>query len=356
MNKSLLSKYLAYLPELFSRNDTEIISLGEGGTPLIKLNNLPKKLNINLNIYIKFEGMNPTGSFKDRGMTAAITAANANNKVKAVICASTGNTSAAAAAYAARANLKAIVLIPSGQIARGKLVQAIVAGAQIIQIDGNFDAAMSLVKSLEDNGDIVTVNSINPYRLQGQKTIAYEVCEELNNTAPDYHCLPVGNAGNITAHWMGYNDYYNNKIIKARPKMLGYQAAGAAPFILGAPIDIPETIATAIRIGNPQSWDAAHKVVQESQGWFESVTDQEILTMQKDLATYEGIFCEPASAASLAGLNKDYKNLKIADNSTIVCTLTGHGLKDPDIILNNIDIAKQIVTIKPHLEELIKLL
>ncbi len=356
MKTCLLSKYLAYLPEIFKQENTRIISLGEGDTPLLKLSNLPAKLNIDLNIYIKFEGMNPTGSFKDRGMTAAITAAYLDENVKAVICASTGNTSAAAAAYAARANLKAIVLIPSGQIARGKLVQAIIAGSQIIQIDGNFDDAMRLVKSLEDNGDIVTVNSINPYRLQGQKTIAFEVCEQLNNCAPDYHCLPVGNAGNITAHWMGYSDYFNNQIIKSRPKMLGYQAAGAAPFILGKPIDTPQTIATAIRIGNPQQWGAAHNVVKESAGWFESVSDDEILDMQKMLATYEGIFCEPASAASLAGLYKDYNNQKIPENSTVVCTLTGHGLKDPDVILNNIDITKQIITIKPNLEELHKLL
>ena len=353
---TLLAKYSKYLPEIFSYPNTKIISLGEGNTPLIKLENLCEILKLNLDLYVKFEGMNPTGSFKDRGMTAAVTAANADKKVKAVICASTGNTSAAAAAYAARAGIKAIVLIPSGMIARGKLVQAIVAGSRVIQINGNFDSAMQMVKSLEENGDIVTVNSINPYRLQGQKTIAFEVCEQLNNLAPDYHCLPVGNAGNITAHWMGYSDYFNHQIIAKKPVMLGYQAAGAAPFILGEPIDVPETIATAIRIGNPQSWDAAHNVVKESNGWFQSVTDQEILEMQKMLAIHEGIFCEPASAASLAGLYKDYSYKKIAKNSTVVCTLTGHGLKDPDIILNNINIEKEVITIQPTIEELHKIL
>lgn len=357
VNNSLILKYKDYLPDIFKNiSQNNIISLGEGNTPLLKLDNLAKKLNLDINLFIKFEGMNPTGSFKDRGMTAAVTAAKINNKIKAVICASTGNTSAAAAAYAVRANLKSIVIIPSGKIARGKLVQAIVAGSKIIQIDGNFDLAMNLVKSLENDGEIVTVNSINPYRLQGQKTIAFEICEQLNNSVPDYHCLPVGNAGNITAHWMGYTEFFKHKIIQKTPAMLGYQAAGAAPFIYGKPVDNPETVATAIRIGHPQSWDGAQLAVKQSAGWFEQVTDQEILTMQKLLASTEGIFCEPASAASLAGLYKDYLSKKIKINSTVVCTLTGHGLKDPDIILDNINFNERIITMKPELSELIKLL
>ncbi len=356
LTPSLIHKYLKYFPEIYQDPKTEIISLGEGDTPLIQLLNLPRILNLELNIYIKYEGMNPTGSFKDRGMTAAVTAAKAMGTVNAIICASTGNTSAAASAYAARANLKSIVIIPSGNIARGKLVQAIVTGSKVIQIDGNFDDAMSLVKNLETKGEIVVVNSINPFRLHGQKTIAFEVCEQLNNQAPDYHCLPVGNAANIAAHWLGYKEFYQEKIIDKKPIMLGYQADGAAPFIYGRPVRNPETVATAIRIGNPQSWDKAQVTIQESQGWFEAVTDQEILAMQKLLAQQEGIFCEPASAASLAGLYKDYKNNKIKLHSTIVCTLTGHGLKDPDIILDNINFEKEIITIQPSLDQLLKFL
>lgn len=352
--QGIITRYLDFLPDIFKKPNTEIISLGEGNTSLIKLKNLSAKLGLDLNIYIKFEGTNPTGSFKDRGMTTAITAAKVNINTKAVICASTGNTSASAAAYAARAGLKSIVLIPVGKIATGKLVQAIAAGSQIIQIDGNFDDAMKLVKSMADEGEIAIVNSINPYRLQGQKTIAFEVIEQLDYQSPDYHCLPVGNAGNITAHWMGYTEFYNLNKITKRPKMLGYQAAGAAPFVIGHPIERPDTVATAIRIGNPQSWDGASNAVLESEGWFESVTDYEITEMQNLLCKHEGIFCEPASAASLAGLLKDYNNNKIMKNSTVVCTLTGHGLKDPDIILNHYDLDKNIKTILPNREELLK--
>lgn len=362
MNKSqsLIARYKKFLPEIYNSPTIDIISLGEGNTPLIKLNNFLKHYNLDLEVYVKFEGTNPTGSFKDRGMTAAITAAlynqfdnSRNTKLKAVVCASTGNTSAAAAAYAARAGLQSIVLLPAGKIALGKLVQAIVAGSKVIQINGNFDHAMELVKSFADSGEIAIVNSINPYRLHGQKTIAFEVTEQLNNSVPDYHCLPVGNAGNITAHWMGYTQYYNDKLISKKPKMLGYQAQGAAPFIAGHPIDNPETIATAIRIGNPQSWDVANKVAVESEGWFNTVTDQEILDTQSKLANLEGVFCEPASAASIAGLLKDYSNNRIHKGSTVVCTLTGHGLKDSDIILNNFDIEKNIKTINPDCQELL---
>jgi threonine synthase len=309
-------------------DSTKIISLGEGNTPLIRLENIPALLSKDVDIYVKYEGLNPTGSFKDRGMTMAVTKA-VESGSKAIICASTGNTSASAAAYAARAGIKAFVLIPEGKIALGKLAQAMIHGAVIIQIKGNFDDGMRLVKEVADHAPVSIVNSINPYRLQGQKTAAFEIIEELGD-APDYHCLPVGNAGNISAHWMGYKEYFDDGKAANKPKMVGYQAAGSAPFIKGEMIDDPETIATAIRIGHPQSWDLAHTVEKESNGWFDALTDEEILAAQKLLTEKEGIFCEPASATSLAGAMRDIKSGKIPEGSKIVCTLTGHGLKDPD--------------------------
>lgn len=309
-------------------NSTRLISLGEGNTPLIRLQNIPALLTKKVDIYVKYEGLNPTGSFKDRGMTMAVTKA-VESGSKAIICASTGNTSASAAAYAARAGIKAFVIIPEGKIALGKLAQAMIHGAIIIQIKGNFDDAMRLVKEVADHASVSIVNSINPYRLQGQKTAAFEIIEQLGG-APDYHCLPVGNAGNISAHWMGYNEYHQDDKSNSVPKMLGYQAAGSAPFVKGVMVDNPETIATAIRIGHPQSWGLAHKVEQESGGWFDACSDEEILSTQKLLTEYEGIFCEPASATSLAGAIRDVKSGKIPEGSKIVCTLTGHGLKDPD--------------------------
>lgn len=354
MNNSLLYKYKEFLPSIFNCNNLKIISLGEGNTPLLCLDNFCHELNLELKLYVKYEGTNPTGSFKDRGMTAAITKIASDNRIKSVICASTGNTSASAAAYAARAGLESIVLIPKGKIATGKLVQAIASGCKIIQIDGNFDHAMQLVKNMSDDGEIAIVNSINPDRLQGQKTIAFEVVEQLNNQVPDYHCLPVGNAGNISAHWLGYKDLIDCEIIKRIPRLVGYQAEGAAPFMVGHPVDNPETIATAIRIGNPQSWGIANQAVQETNGWFNMVSDQEILKTQRLLAKTEGIFCEPASAASLAGLIKDYENNKIIKNSLVVCTLTGHGLKDPDVILSHYDLEKEIITISPDYKQLKK--
>lgn len=308
--------------------NTKFISLGEGNTPLIRLENIPALLGKKVDIYVKYEGLNPTGSFKDRGMTMAVTKA-VEAGSKAIICASTGNTSASAAAYAARAGIKAFVLIPEGKIALGKLAQAMMHGAVIIQIKGNFDDGMRLVKEVADHAPVSIVNSINPFRLQGQKTAAFEIVEELGD-APDYHCLPVGNAGNISAHWMGYKEYQQDGKAKKTPAMVGYQAAGAAPFAKGEMVDNPETIATAIRIGHPQSWDLAHKVEEESNGWFDAITDEAILAAQKLLTEQEGIFCEPASATSLAGAMIDIKNGKIPEGSTIVCTLTGHGLKDPD--------------------------
>ncbi len=321
----LIEKYRDRLPV---HDDTRIISLGEGNTPLIRLNNIPKLLGKAVDIYVKYEGLNPTGSFKDRGMTMAVTKA-VEEGSRAIICASTGNTSAAAAAYAARAGIKCFVLIPDGKIALGKLAQAMIHGAVVIQIKGNFDAGMQLVKDVAEHAPVTIVNSINPYRLQGQKTAAFEIVEELE-CAPDYHCLPVGNAGNITAHWMGYSEYANHGIVNNKPKMVGYQAAGAAPFLRGHMVDNPDTIATAIRIGHPQSWDKAWLVQKESGGWFDECTDELILAAQKLLTEKEGVFCEPASATSLAGAMRDIKSGKIPEGSKVVCTLTGHGLKDPD--------------------------
>ncbi len=321
----LIEKYRDRLP---ISDDTRIISLGEGNTPLIRLNNIPKMMSKKVEIYVKYEGLNPTGSFKDRGMCMAVTKA-VEEGSKAIICASTGNTSAAAAAYAARAGITAFVLIPEGKIALGKLSQAMMHGAVVIQIKGNFDVGMQLVKDVAKEAPVTIVNSINPYRLQGQKTAAFEIVEELGS-APDFHCLPVGNAGNISAHWMGYKEYHDHGIVNNLPRMVGYQAAGSAPFIRGHMVDDPETVATAIRIGHPQSWDLAWKLQKESNGWFDECSDEDILAAQKLLAEKEGIFCEPASAAALAGAMRDVNNGKIPEGSKIVCTLTGHGLKDPD--------------------------
>jgi threonine synthase len=321
----LINKYRDRLPV---SDDTRIISLGEGNTPLIRLKNLPREIGMSVDIYVKYEGLNPTGSFKDRGMTMAVTKA-VEEGSRAIICASTGNTSAAAAAYAARAGITCFVLIPEGKIALGKLAQAMIHGAVVIQIQGNFDAGMQLVKDVAKEAPVTIVNSINPYRLQGQKTAAFEIIEELG-AAPDYHCLPVGNAGNITAHWMGYSEYAEHGICNNRPVMVGYQAAGAAPFIVGKMVDNPETVATAIRIGHPQSWDKAWQVQKESSGWFDKCSDEDILAAQKLLAHKEGVFCEPASATSLAGALHDIRKGRIREGSRIVCTLTGHGLKDPD--------------------------
>ncbi len=313
--------------------DTRLISLCEGNTPLIQLQNIPRLIGKDVDIYVKFEGLNPTGSFKDRGMTMAVTKA-VEEGSQAIICASTGNTSAAAAAYAVRAGIRAFVLIPEGKIALGKLAQTMMYGAKIIQIKGNFDAGMDIVKNITAHAPVTIVNSINPFRLEGQKTAAFEIVDALG-AAPDFHCLPVGNAGNITAYWKGYKEYSTDSathkaVTNKRPVMCGYQAAGAAPFLAGHPVENPETVATAIRIGNPQSWDGAWAAQKESGGWFEKFTDAQILAAQKMLSAYEGIFCEPASATSLAGALHDIANGKIPEGSKIVCTLTGNGIKDPD--------------------------
>jgi len=344
----LIEKYRDTLPV---SDDTRIISLGEGNTPLIKLENILCEMGTHVELYIKYEGLNPTGSFKDRGMTMAVTKA-VESGSKAIICASTGNTSAAAAAYAARAGIKAFVLIPEGKIALGKLAQAMIHGSTIIQIKGNFDDGMQLVKDVAEFAPVSIVNSINPYRLQGQKTAAFEIIEELGH-APDYHCLPVGNAGNITAHWMGYTEYHEMGKSNSTPIMLGYQAEGAAPFIKGSRVDKPETIATAIRIGNPQSWDQALKLSKDSNGWFDCFSDKEILATQKMLTEKEGIFCEPASAISVAGALREIKSGKIPDGSSVVCTLTGHGLKDPDTAIAQCD-QSAMINVNPTLDEVKK--
>lgn len=349
--RGLIERYRALLP---IAPQARVISLCEGMTPLVELQNLPRTLPVPVSIWVKFEGLNPTGSFKDRGMTVAVTQA-VSEGARAIICASTGNTSASAAAYAARAGIAAFVLIPEGKIALGKLAQAIVHGATVVQIRGNFDAGMQLVKEVAATAPVTIVNSINPFRLQGQKTAAFEIAEALAGP-PTHHCLPVGNAGNITAHWIGYSElagcatgacrhcagqcHFAAEAVRGagarpgvRPVMVGYQASGAAPFLRGYPIDDPETVATAIRIGRPQSWDEARAVVDEARGWFDQVDDAEILATQRLLAAREGIFCEPASATALAGALRDIKSGRIPPGSRVVCTLTGHGLKDPDTAL-----------------------
>jgi len=330
--KGIIKEYYEFFPVT---EKTPIVTLLEGNTPLLKVNNLTKALNIELEIYLKFDGANPTGSFKDRGMTLAISKALEEGS-RAVICASTGNTSASASAYASRAGIKAIVLIPEGKIATGKLVQAMIHGAVVIQIKGNFDQALNIVREIVKEYPITLVNSINPYRIEGQKSAAFEVCDQLGR-APQYHALPVGNAGNISAYWKGYKEYKEKGKISSLPKMLGFQASGAAPIVLGHPVEKPETIATAIRIGNPASWTTALQARDESGGKIDIVTDQEILKAYKMIASYEGIFCEPASAAAVAGVIKLYNEGYFKKGSTVVCTLTGNGLKDPDTVFKVAD-------------------
>ena len=320
----LLERYKEYLP---INENTPNLSLMEGSTPLIPLYNLSKSINENLTIYAKYEGMNPTGSFKDRGMVMAI-AKVIEEGGKAVICASTGNTAASAAAYAARAGIVCGVILPKGEVAVGKVSQSLMHGAKVIAIDGNFDDALRMVREISKNEKYHVVNSINPFRIEGQKTGSFEICDQLGE-APTYHAIPVGNAGNITAYWKGYKEYYNLGKITKLPKILGFQAAGSAPIVLGEPVLEPQTIATAIRIGNPASWDYAVAARDESQGVIEAVTDDEITEAQKLLASKEGVFCEPASAASLAGVIKKSKEGFFTEKASVVCILTGHGLKDP---------------------------
>ena len=333
--QGLINKYKEYLPV---NEKTPVITLNEGNTPLIKADNLAKKIGIEAEIYLKFEGCNPTGSFKDRGMTMAVSKAKEAGS-GAIICASTGNTSASAAAYGARAGLKTFVLIPDGYIALGKLSQAMMYGAEIIAIQGNFDEALNFVRKISEKYPITLVNSVNPYRIEGQKTGAFEICEALGQ-APDYHFIPVGNAGNITAYWKGYKEFYELGKIPSTPKMMGFEAEGAAAIVKGERILHPETVATAIRIGNPASWQKAEAARDESNGMINFVTDEEILNAYKLIASSEGVLAEPASAASVAGLIKVKEQVK--QGSKIVCILTGNGLKDPDnaIKYSNCDVKK----------------
>ena len=327
--KGLIDRYRQYLPV---SDTTPVVTLNEGNTPLIKADNLAKKIGIDCEIYLKFEGANPTGSFKDRGMTMAVTKAKEEG-AQAVICASTGNTSASAAAYAAKAGMKAYVLIPDGYIALGKLSQAMMYGAEIIAIKGNFDEALERVIEISKNHPVTLVNSVNPYRIEGQKTGAFEICDALGD-APDYHFIPVGNAGNITAYFKGYEEYFALKKTTHIPKMMGFEAEGAAAIVKGERIMKPETIATAIRIGNPASWKQAENARDKSGGIINFVTDDEIITAYKLLASTEGILAEPASAASVAGVIKANKMGLVEAGKKIVCILTGNGLKDPDSAIN----------------------
>jgi len=340
----LLEKYSNLLPVTSS---TPLITLGEGFTPLIQARKIGEMLGVNL--YLKYEGTNPTGSFKDRGMVMAIAKA-IENGARSVICASTGNTSASAAAYAAAFDLRAIVVIPAGKIAMGKLAQAMIYGAKVVQINGNFDDCLKLVKKVSDDYPVVLVNSLNPNRIEGQKTASFEIVDVLGDS-PDYHFLPVGNAGNITAYWLGYIQYQKEGKAKKLPKMMGFQAEGAAPIVRDHPVKHPETVATAIRIGNPASWKRAIAARDESKGFIGMVSDEEILKAQHLIALKEGIFCEPASAASVAGVIKMAKSGIFNGDETVVATLTGNGLKDPDVILREMD---KISTIPNDISAFIK--
>jgi threonine synthase len=304
-----------------------VVTLHEGNTPLIPAKKLAEAIGTDARIFLKYEGLNPTGSFKDRGMTVAVSRA-CEEGARSVICASTGNTSASAAAYAARAGLTAVVLIPEGKIALGKLSQAMMHGAKVIQIEGNFDEALDIVRTIAGDYPLTLVNSLNPYRIEGQKTAAFEICDRLGES-PTYHALPVGNAGNITAYWKGYKEYHESGRARSLPKMLGFQAEGAAPIVRGHVVERPETFATAIRIGNPASWQAAEAARDESGGFIEIVSEGDILEAYRMVASKEGVFCEPASAASVAGVIKLSQRGLFESRDVVVCTLTGHGLKDP---------------------------
>jgi len=344
----VIKGYGGFLPAIKEEN---IVTLLEGNTPLIRSSRISKEFFAGVNLYFKYEGINPTGSFKDRGMTVAVSMAKENGS-KAIICASTGNTSASASAYAARAGMKSYVLIPEGKIALGKLSQAMAHGAQVIQIDGNFDEALQLVREISETEPITLVNSLNPFRIEGQKTAAFEIIDFLG-FAPTYHCLPVGNAGNITAYWKGYKEYWEKGRADTLPKMLGFQAEGAAPIVRGKVVEKPETIATAIRIGNPAGWKRAEAARDESGGLIDMVSDEEILKAYQMLASLEGIFCEPASAASLAGVIKLNQKGFFNKDDVVVLTITGHGLKDPDIAIR---ISQKPASLPPKKEKVLEYL
>ncbi|WP_066192559.1 MULTISPECIES: threonine synthase [Gracilibacillus] len=340
--QGLLAEYQSYLP---IEENTPMLTLFEGNTPLYKLEKLSEKFGINA--YAKFDGLNPTGSFKDRGMVMAMAKA-VEDGAKAVICASTGNTSASAAAFAARAGLKCIVVIPDGKIAQGKLAQAVMYGAEIYSIAGNFDDALRYVRKLAESGDVALVNSVNPYRIEGQKTAAFEVCDELGK-APDYLFIPVGNAGNITAYWKGFKEYHEQKQT-GLPKMMGFEASGAAAIVHDRVFENPETVGTAIRIGNPASWQGAVNAREESNGEIDEITDEEMIAAYKWIAQEEGVFAEPASCASIAGLFKKLEQGKVEKGSTVVSVLTGNGLKDPNTAIDYSDVQP---TVLPNDEEVI---
>jgi len=344
----VIERYKKFLP---ITEKTPIVTLKEGNTPLIYAQYFSKLVGKNFAVYLKYEGLNPTGSFKDRGMTVAVSKAKEEG-AKAIMCASTGNTSASAAAYAARAGMKCIVLIPKGAIALGKLAQALIHGALVLAVDGNFDDALNLVREISEKYPITLVNSINPYRIEGQKTASFEICDALG-VSPDFQIMPVGNAGNITAYWKGYKEYKKIGKIERLPRMLGFQAAGAAPIVKGYPIANPKTIATAIRIGNPASWKQAEAARDESAGLIDEVCDQEIIQAYKLLAKKEGVFVEPASAASIAGLLKLIRRGYFKSGSKIVCILTGHGLKDPDRVIKTVKEPKVVAAkLKAVLKEI----
>ena len=345
----LIEAYRDYLPVTAQ---TPVVTLHEGNTPLIPVPAISEMIGRGVKVYVKYDGLNPTGSFKDRGMTMAISKAKEDG-AQAVICASTGNTSAAAAAYAKRAGMRAFVLIPDGYVALGKLAQALLYGAEVLAIKGNFDRALEIVRDMAQHYPITLVNSVNPYRLEGQKTAAFEVVDALG-TAPDWLCIPVGNAGNITAYWMGFNQYHQLGKCDRLPRMMGFQAAGAAPLVSGQPVAHPETVATAIRIGNPANWERAIETQKASQGEFNPVTDQEILAAYRILAGQEGIFCEPASAASVAGLLK-VKD-QVPNQATVVCVLTGNGLKDPDNAIKYSENATFHQGVEPELDIVAKVM
>ena len=355
-DRGVIARWRQYLPVT---EKTPVISLNEGSTPLIHSPRLSAIVGRGCEVFIKYEGLNPTGSFKDRGMTMAVSKA-AEDGARAVICASTGNTSAAAAAYAARAGMTSVVLLPAGKIALGKLAQAFMYGSKVVAIEGNFDDALRLVREIGETTPIAIVNSINPYRLQGQKTASFEIVETLGD-APDVHLIPVGNAGNVSAYWMGYQEFQKDGKSTKLPKMVGFQAAGSAPIFYNQVVEKPETIATAIRIGNPASWELANAAMKDSGGAVDIVTDEQILAAQYWLASNEGIFVEPASAASIAGLMKSmdpksgraFALSNIAEGSRIVCTVTGHGLKDPDVASKQIT---GITTAKAEKDAILRLI
>jgi len=342
----LIERYRRFLPVTDS---TPVISLAEGSTPLLPAPRLGEQLGLDL--YLKLEGLNPTGSFKDRGMTMAVSKG-LEEGAGAVICASTGNTSAAAAAYAARAGIRCIVIIPEGKIAAGKLAQAITHGADVLSVAGNFDQALDLVRAIVEEYPVQLVNSINPHRLEGQKTGAFEIVDSLGD-APDFLSIPVGNAGNISAYWNGFNEYREAGISRRLPRMIGFQAAGAAPLVLGHPVENPETIATAIRIGNPARGDQALAAASDSNGLIDAVTDDEIIAAYKLVASTEGTFCEPASAASLAGVIKKQKEGLFNEGDKVVCVLTGHGLKDPDTAISH---GREVTRVEADLKQVVKVL